>query len=278
MYKIKRFMKKSFTPITIIVIPHGNVKTLNIRVPSVVIPISLFLIVAGSLYVASLAVHGLQYEPMKQKLNYFSREFGEWSSTVNALKKDHADFRQIFGLKSREKVLESINTEFSGSIDFTALKKELEGTVETVDAIKDYLRTQKDVYQATPKGYPVKGRITSAYGRREDPILDTPLFHSGVDISAGPGTSIQATADGVVSYSGWKNNSGYIIVVEHGCGFSTIYAHNKMNRVKVGQRVKRGEAIGYVGSTGKSTGPHVHYEIWKDGKVVNPQHYLKVRS
>jgi murein DD-endopeptidase MepM/ murein hydrolase activator NlpD len=81
-----------------------------------------------------------------------------------------------------------------------------------------------------------------------------------------------------VSYSAWQNNSGYLIVIEHGCGFSTIYAHNKTNLVKVGQRVKREEVIGYVGSTGKSTGPHVHYEVWKDGKHVNPQHYFKTRS
>lgn len=278
MRKLEKFLKKAFTPITIMVIPHENVKSLNVRIPFIVIPMFLFLSLAGSLYIASLAVHGLEYEPMKQRLNYYSREFGEWSSTVYALKKAEADFRQIFSLKSRETVLETIDTEFSGSIDFTALKKELESTVETVDEIKDYLRIQKDIYQATPKGFPVKGRITSEYGTREDPIRDTRLFHSGVDISASPGTSIQVTADGVVSYSALKNSSGYLIVIEHGCGFSTIYAHNKMNLVKVGQRVKRGEVIGYVGSTGKSTGPHVHYEVWKSGKHVNPRYYFKGRS
>jgi murein DD-endopeptidase MepM/ murein hydrolase activator NlpD len=278
MRKMKKFLKKAFTPITIMVIPHENAKSLNIRIPSIVIPLSFLLSLAGSVYVASLALHGLEYEPMKQKLNYYSREFCEWNSTVDALKKAEADFRQLFALKSRESVLETIDTEFSGSIDFTALKKELERTVETVDEIKDYLRIQKDVYLATPKGFPVKGRITSGYGKREDPIRDIRQFHSGVDISSSPGTPIRATADGVVSYSAWKHMSGYLIVIEHGCGFSTIYAHNKKNLVKVGQRVKRGEVIGYVGSTGKSTGPHVHYEVWKNGKHINPQHYLKGRS
>jgi murein DD-endopeptidase MepM/ murein hydrolase activator NlpD len=278
MRKLEKFLKKALAPITIMIIPHENAKLLNIRIPSIVIPLSLFLSLSSFVYVATLAVHGLEYEPMKQKLNYYSREVDEWSSTVNALKKAEADFRQIFALKSQETVLETIDTEFSGSIDFTALKKELESTVETVDEIKDYLRIQKDIYLATPKGAPVKGRITSEFGKREDPIRDIKLFHSGVDISASPGTSIEATADGVVSYSAWQNNSGYLIVIEHGCGFSTIYAHNKTNLVKVGQRVKREEVIGYVGSTGKSTGPHVHYEVWKDGKHVNPQHYFKTRS
>ena len=278
MSTIKKWLKKAFTPITIMVIPHQNAKSLNIRVPSIAIVTTLIFTVVGSVYVASLAVQGLEYEPMKQKLNHYSREVSEWGTTVEALKKAEADFRKIFALKSREGVLETIDTEFSGSIDFMALKKELERTVETVDEIKDYLRIQKDIYLATPKGFPVKGRITSGYGKREDPMHDVRRFHSGVDISASPGSPIQATADGVVSYSAWKHNSGYLIVIEHGCGFSTIYAHNKKNRVKVGQRVKRGEVIGYIGSTGKSTGPHVHYEVWKDGKHVNPQHYLKGRS
>ena len=278
MRKIKKFLKKAFTPITIMVIPHGNARSLNVRVPSIVILTSLIFTLVGSVYVASLAVHGLEYEPMKQKLNYYAREVSEWGSTVNALRKTEAEFREIFALKSREAVLETIDTEFSGSIDFMALKKELERTVETVDEIKDYLRIQKDIYLATPKGFPVKGRITSGYGKREDPIRDVQLFHSGLDISASPGSPIRATADGVISYSAWKHNSGYLVVIEHGCGFSTIYAHNKKNLVKVGQRIKRGEVIAYVGSTGKSTGPHVHYEVWRDGKNVNPQHYLKGRS
>jgi len=278
MRKIRKCLKKAFTPITIMVIPHENAKSLNIRVPSIAILTALIFSLVGSVYVASLAVHGLEYEPMKQKLSYYSREISEWGSTVDALKKAEADFREIFALKSREGVLETIDTEFSGSIDFMALKKELERTVETVDEIKDYLRIQKDIYLATPKGFPVKGRITSGYGKREDPMHDVRRFHSGVDISSSPGTPIQATADGVVSYSAWKRMSGYLIVIEHGCGFSTIYAHNKKNLLKVGQRVKRGEVIGYVGSTGKSTGPHVHYEVWKDGKHVNPKHYLKGRS
>jgi murein DD-endopeptidase MepM/ murein hydrolase activator NlpD len=99
-----------------------------------------------------------------------------------------------------------------------------------------------------------------------------------VDISASPGTAIWATADGVVSHSGWTQYSGYLVAIEHGCGFSTIYAHNKKNAVKVGQRVKRGDIIGYVGSSGKSTGPHVHYEVWEKGKSVNPHKFLQGRS
>ncbi len=102
-----------------------------------------------------------------------------------------------------------------------------------------------------------------------------PSFHSGLDISVPHGTHVKATADGIVSFSGWTAGSGHTVVIEHGHGFSTAYAHNKQNLVKVGQRVKRREAIAVSGSTGVSTGPHVHYEIWKNGHHVNPAAYLE---
>jgi murein DD-endopeptidase MepM/ murein hydrolase activator NlpD len=175
-------------------------------------------------------------------------------------------------------VLETVDTSFSGSLDIPDIVDRLKKTTETVDEIKDYLRSQKDIYVATPRGFPVSGDITSGYGKRKDPVSGEPEFHSGLDISSSPGNPIQATADGVVSYSGWTQNSGYIVVLEHGYGYSTIYAHNKKNAVRVGQRVKTGEVIAYVGSTGKSTGPHVHYEVWKDGKNVNPFKYVNRRS
>jgi murein DD-endopeptidase MepM/ murein hydrolase activator NlpD len=82
----------------------------------------------------------------------------------------------------------------------------------------------------------------------------------------------------MVSHSGWIEGSGNVVILEHGFGFSTVYAHNTSNLVKVGQKVKRGDVVGYVGSTGKSTGPHVHYEVWKNGKTVNAQKYLPRRS
>jgi murein DD-endopeptidase MepM/ murein hydrolase activator NlpD len=103
-------------------------------------------------------------------------------------------------------------------------------------------------------------------------------FHSGIDLACDPGTPIHATADGIVSHSGWAGGNGNVVVLEHGHGYSTIYAHNRNNAVKVGQQVRRGDVIGYVGSTGRTTGPHVHYEVLKDGKNVNPAPYLAGRG
>jgi len=187
-------------------------------------------------------------------------------------------FRQLFSLQSKEEVLERVEASSIGSIEIPDLIKELRKTVQTVDEIKDYLAVQKNIYVATPKGYPVSGEITSHYGKRIDPFSGETSFHTGVDISCDSKIPVRATADGVVSHSGWVGNSGNVVILEHGCGFSTVYAHNNTNAVKVGSRVKRNDIIGYAGSTGKSTGPHVHYEIWKDGKTVDAQKYLSGRS
>lgn len=278
MERIHFLFKKALTPVTIMVIPHETLKSLNLKVPLLGILLSLILLGVGAVQTYRVAVNGLQYASMVEKVNYYTQQFSQWNSTVTALKETEEDFRKIFSLNSKDQVLETIDTSYSGDIDIQNLMGELQKSVEKIDEIKDYLRIQKDLYLATPKGYPAEGNISSRFGNRESPFTGIRTFHSGVDISASPGTPVWATADGVVSHSGWTQYSGYLVAIEHGCGFSTIYAHNKKNVVKVGQRVKRGDIIGYVGSSGKSTGPHVHYEIWEKGKSVNPQKFLQGRS
>lgn len=278
MDRIRFLFRKALTPITIMVIPHENLKPLNLKVPFVGILLSFLVLTVGLIQTYTLIVNGLKYPFLIQKVNFYTQKFSEWNCTVTALKEAERDFRKIFSFKSNDKVLDTIETSYSGDIDIENLMGEIQKTVERVDEIKDYLRIQKDIYMATPKGFPVEGNISSPYGRRNNPFSAESTFHSGVDISATPATPIRATADGIVSYSGWTQSSGYVVLIEHGCGFSTAYAHNRGNAVKAGQRVKRGEIVGYIGSTGKSTGPHVHYEVWEKGKRINPSKFLQGRS
>jgi murein DD-endopeptidase MepM/ murein hydrolase activator NlpD len=277
MGKVLYFAKKAFTPVTIMVIPHENVKSLSIRIPTLGILLSILLCVVGSFQVVSLAARGLDYPNMVERVNYFSRQFGEWNSTLTGLKKMERDFHRLFALGSKERVLENMEISFSGDIDWESLRIEIQKAVAEVNEIKDYLRVQKDIYMATPKGFPVSGRLTSHYGMRESPFGGK-AHHAGVDIAAQEGTPIKAAADGIVSFAGWANNSGNVVVVEHGCGFSTIYAHNKNNKVKIGQKVKRGDPIASVGATGNATGPHLHYEVMQNGKTVNPKNFLSRSS
>lgn len=277
MTKVRSLLKKAFTPITIMLIPHSNTKPINIKIPSIGIIISLFLWLTGTFYILSVGVKAIEYKKMKERLLYYSNQFVELKATIKALKKTEAEFRRIFSLGSKDKILENVQFNNSGSLDIEALKEQIKKTMDTVETIREYLKTQKDIYLATPKGWPLSGRITSYFGKRENPIHGGDDFHSGVDISAPVGTPVKATADGIVSFAGWSGGGGYVVVIEHGLGYSTFYAHNKINLVKVGQQVKRGDIIAYSGATGNTTGPHLHYEIWKDRKPINPVQFLEGR-
>ncbi|MFP4249311.1 MAG: murein hydrolase activator EnvC family protein [Armatimonadota bacterium] len=128
-------------------------------------------------------------------------------------------------------------------------------------------------YSGTPTGnflQPCSGRISSRYGWRIHPILKTRRFHNGVDIAAPSGTPIKASDDGQVIFAGWKNAYGRTVVVDHGSGWSTMYAHCSRINVSRGQVVSRGQTIAAVGSTGWSTGPHLHWTIYRNGSSVNP--------
>lgn len=276
--KVKKFIQKAFTPVTIMFVPHSKNRPLNFRLPFVGIVTTLLLSCIGIGFILSVAIDTFEYYRMKQNLNYYTEQFLELRNTISALKRAEAQFSKLFSHESKEEVLMNLDTSDSGSIDIENLKLNIKNAVETVGEIRDYLRVQRDIFVATPRGLPVNGRISSHFGMRTDPIRGGKNFHSGLDISANPGDEVRATADGVVSFSGWNGGSGNLVVLEHGHGFSTFYAHNKMNVVKVGQKVKGGEVIAYIGSTGSSTGPHVHYEIWKDGKPVNPADYREGRS
>ena len=123
-------------------------------------------------------------------------------------------------------------------------------------------------------GWPVSGEITSPYGYRVHPIYGTTIYHSGIDIGVDEGTPVHAADGGVVVWSGWMGGYGYAVVIDHGNGLSTLYGHNSELAVDEGQSVAKGQVISYAGSTGNSTGPHVHFEVRVNGDPVDPMGYL----
>lgn len=148
-------------------------------------------------------------------------------------------------------------------------------TQKDMSSLRSSAKQYRDKINRTPSIAPVKGNITSGYGNRLHPILRVRRLHEGVDIGAARGTPIVATADGVVVKAGWMGGYGNIVEISHGYGITTFYAHNSRNAVKTGASVKRGQVIAYVGSTGISTGPHVHYEVRVNKRPVNPSSYMK---
>ncbi len=127
----------------------------------------------------------------------------------------------------------------------------------------------------TPSIMPVIGRITDGFGERLDPFSGEGAFHTGVDVGADYGAPVHVTADGMVLDAGEHSGYGRVVIVDHGFGITTWYAHLSSYAVIAGTRVKRGEVIGYTGISGRSTGPHVHYEVRMNNAPVNPRHYMK---
>jgi len=150
---------------------------------------------------------------------------------------------------------------------------------KSFDDIEAMVKDKQKLLAAIPAIQPVNDkdltRIASGFGTRIDPVYKVPKFHPGLDFAAPIGTPIYATADGVVTDAGY-NSGGYgnRVVIDHGYGYETLYGHMYRIKTRVGAKVKRGEVIGYVGSTGKSTGPHCHYEVHRGGNRVDPVYYF----
>lgn len=145
---------------------------------------------------------------------------------------------------------------------------------QSQEDVSSLLNDQVSVSRATPKGWPTKGWITSYFGMRQLPIGTGKRIHEGLDIAANTGTPIFATADGVIARVEYSEGYGKTVIVDHGYGYRTLYAHNSRNLVKPGTRIRRGDLIARVGNTGISTGPHVHYEVHLNGVPIDPRKSL----
>ena len=133
---------------------------------------------------------------------------------------------------------------------------------------------QSQLLSSTPSIAPVHGILTDGFGGRSDPFTGEPGTHNAIDISSAVGQAVRAPADGIVVKSEWANGYGNVIYISHGYGYSTRYGHLSSFAVRPGQHVKRGDILGYVGSTGRSTGPHLHYEVRLNNNAVNPLAYI----
>ena len=142
-------------------------------------------------------------------------------------------------------------------------------------ALENVILTRELKEEIHPEGRPVSsGYISSYFGERADPFDGREAFHKGVDFAGTLGSDVVAVAAGVVTWSGERSGYGKLIEINHGDGFVTRYAHNERTLVQVGQTVRRGEAVALMGSTGRSTGPHVHFEVLRNGRQVNPLSYV----
>ena len=158
------------------------------------------------------------------------------------------------------------------------IEKKLASQSKSFDEVFEITKEKQKMLQAIPSIQPINNRdltrIASGFGMRMHPIYKIIKMHQGMDFTAPVGTEIYATGDGVIEKVGWTGGYGKTIMINHGYGYKTRYAHCSKFKCKRGQKVKRGDLIGYVGNTGQSTGPHLHYEVFKNKKQINPVNFF----
>lgn len=154
------------------------------------------------------------------------------------------------------------------------LSKQVPLQLRELQQLRETILSRNHRLDHTPALWPADGYVSSEYGARIHPITGNAQSHNGIDIAAMTGTPVRAPAAGIVTFAGDRGGYGMTVIIDHGYGVQTLYAHNSKLHVRAGQTVKRGDLISSVGTTGVSTGPHLHYEVHVNGKPVNPRTYL----
>jgi murein DD-endopeptidase MepM/ murein hydrolase activator NlpD len=290
--------------VTLMLIPHNAAKTFCVQA-SIPLIVAMGLLWLATVGVASYIItQRLNYDMVKraniqltEKNAYFIQELVKSQDSFQRVKKMEDELQAMLQMKSRKALLEYTGeggptvadqaqlmktlknrpaitaSEFDASLGY--LRKSATENLETYKELKKYVATQRSLLASIPTAWPVRGWITSRFGMRQSPFWDGLTFHQGLDIANEEGTSVKAPADGVVVYSGSQGSYGNLVVLDHGYGYSTRYGHLQRCLVNVGQRVKRGQVVAFLGDTGRSTAPHLHYEIRVHGIPVDPLKYLK---
>ena len=283
---------------TLIVVPHAKARFRQIRVPVRLAKWALTLIGAGALTVAGVLVHYARITAEIHELRRLRTENSELLSKTRTYEENagklQAKVLQLQTMVTKLGVMAglehslpdatsagvggAVGTESQAPVlaprAMAAIDESLTTLTHRSAQLEEFYRDQTLVLASTPSIWPVRGYLSAGFGNRKDPFTGQRDFHSGIDISTPIGTRIFAPADGVVLSAGVQGAYGNSIVVDHGYGVVTRYGHMDAFAVRAGQRVRRGDLIGFVGSTGRSTGPHLHYEVWVRDQAQNPIHFI----
>jgi murein DD-endopeptidase MepM/ murein hydrolase activator NlpD len=283
---------------TLILVPHAKAKFRKIQVSvrllkwggitAAVLGVALVGILAHytliSAQVYELRRLRAQNSDLLQKTRAYEQEAAQLQAKVHSLQKIVTKLGVMAGLEqsvpdpavggvggvsSAESIAPSIS-----SPSLRAMEDHLIDLTKRSERLEEFYRDQRVLLASTPSIWPVRGYLSTAFGNRVDPFTGQWDFHSGIDISTPIGTKIVAPADGIVVSAGQKGGYGNALTVDHGFGIVTQYGHLDSFNVRPGQRIHRGDVIGFVGNTGRSTGPHLHYEVWVHDQARNPQQYI----
>ncbi|OGR40917.1 MAG: hypothetical protein A2X35_03015 [Elusimicrobia bacterium GWA2_61_42] len=302
---LARFVKSVAKPVSIFVIPHNGMPSLRFNLPV------LFLLVFGAswtvltVWAGYIAGRHFDYyvtkadnKILRTKMAYVSEQVEKGMAYLEMTKRTDSQLRKVLGMDPdllekeqglggpqdadladfrrllNAKASEIKETTLNNSIQ--KMQAESRKRLSSYTEMTLYLTDRHNGARATPSIWPAEGRITSPFGYRIAPLRYASEYHSGIDIANEAGTPIYAAADGVVRHSGWAQGYGMCAVVDHGFGYSTLYGHMSEILGKEGVQVRRGQVIGRMGSTGTSTGNHLHYEVWTGGLPKDPMKYLQV--
>jgi murein DD-endopeptidase MepM/ murein hydrolase activator NlpD len=287
---------------TVILVPGARSASRRIRVPLRLIRSLAGAAGAVALAVAGLLTHyawlnsqvseldGLRLEnaALHERMHRNRESLGQLESRINRLRSSLTKFAVMSGL---EQTLPAAAGGVVGGVGgvtgvdpdppsrdpevtLHALSRSVSDLATRSQRIETFYADQTARLSHTPSVWPVRGYFSSGFGSRLDPFTGGKDFHPGIDVSAPRGTNAVAPADGVVLAVGRRGAYGLAIIIDHGFGVITRYGHLERFNVRAGQRVRRGDVIGFVGSTGRSNAPHLHYEVWLDDKPQNPVHYI----
>lgn len=297
-----RFVEKGHEKMTVMFIPHDEKKIFNFQISKFFISffVLLFLVVVVSSSYAIIKNQSIKREEERLLLNYkdirshlirFERHTNHIADLFEEIKPYIEDLYELAA--GNESSTDSIwEAAESSDPSFEELKKlrtvlpdevftlrdlqrELLCTTNAVKSVKNFIDVRTKVINETPSIVPNNGHITSLFGWRRSPFGFGRDFHTGIDIAAGTGTPIRATAPGEVASTGWSGGYGNMVRVQHKYGFETVYAHCSSIIVGKGQKVGRGQVIAYVGQTGNATGSHCHYEVRLGTVQINPYPYMR---
>ncbi len=202
---------------------------------------------------------------------------GDRLTRIGQLQDGEFDFNKPVGVGGAGPVRDMAPRELSGGL--AQLDAQFDASGKQLSVLESLLFSRELDRNAVPSREPIQNSyITSGFGGRADPFGGGSQFHKGIDFEADVGDPVLSVADGVVSYSGVRSGYGNVIEVDHGNGYVTRYAHNSQLLLRVGDLARIGQQIAKAGSTGRSTGAHVHFEVWENGRVVNPRKFVGNRS
>jgi murein DD-endopeptidase MepM/ murein hydrolase activator NlpD len=297
--------RRSTKNLTILFVPDDNTGVFSFKINKLLFIFLCFLWLGATAFAGYILYRHVNYRAtfeynkfLTKKHKEFAKEILELRETVKRTAEVENQLRDLLKLKSKNAIIKYTGFGGPSYIDTQLLEKEIqknddvisrkafEAAVKYIDyqaqtneksfqEIIKYITDQRAKLTAVPSGWPVKGWITCGFGSRIDPFTGALSFHQGVDIANDTGSPIKATADGVVQYADFERGGyGNLITINHGNGYLTRYGHLQKFIVSPGQHVKKNQIIGFLGSTGKSTSPHVHYEVILNGVAVNPVKYL----